>query len=440
MDIRLAYGKEGLNVRVPDENLAGIIHMNPVAPVTEPDKAIRDALKNPIGSRPLAEIANGRQSAVIVISDITRPVPNKILLPPILETIEQAGVPRERICILIATGIHRPNLGAELVELVGEEIASKYRVENHYSEDPNACQYVGEIAGSIPIYVNKHYLAADLKILTGLVELHLMAGFSGGRKAILPGISSLETMKHMHGYRMIQMDEVCNARLQGNPFHEGAVAIARKVGVDFIANVTLNEARQITGVFCGDLEAAHEKACERVCESAIVSIPEEVDVVLTTSAGYPLDKTLYQAIKGFVGALDAVKEGGTVILAARNEEGAGSAEFEGLLRQLENPAHYYDLVMGPNYVAKDQWMVQELVNGMHHCELLYYTDGISDKDLRDFLITPIDSIEAGIEHTLKRHGQNAKILVLPEGPYVIPRPPKLKEKLYSWQNDGAQGY
>lgn len=433
MDIRLAYGKDGLNVCVPDENLAGIIHMNPVAPVEAPETAIRAALKNPIGGAPLSEIAKGRRSAVVVISDITRPVPNKILLPPILETIEQAGVPCEKICILIATGIHRPNLGSEMIELVGEEIARKYRIENHYSEDPGANEYVGEIEGGIPIYISKHYRAADLKILTGLVELHLMAGFSGGRKAILPGISSLETMKHMHGYRMIQKDEVCNARTVGNPFHEGAVAIARKVGVDFIANVTLNEERKITGVFCGDLEEAHEKACERVCESAIVSIPEEVDVVLTTGAGYPLDKTLYQSIKGFVGALDAVKEGGTVILAARNEEGAGSAEFEGLLRKLKNPAHYYDLVAKPNYIAKDQWMVQELVNGLHHCELLYYSEGISEKDRQDYLLTPIASVEAGIEQALQRHGRNAKILVLPEGPYVIPRPPKLKEKLYSWQ-------
>lgn len=436
MDIRLAYGKEGLVARVPDENLAGVIHMNPITPIADPATAIREALRNPIACPPLEEIARERESAVVVISDITRPVPNRILLPPILETLEKSGIARERICILIATGIHRPNLGDELVELVGEEIARTYRVENHYSEDPDANEYVGEIAGGIPIYIDKHYLAADLKILTGLVELHLMAGFSGGRKAILPGIASLETMKHMHGYRMIQKDAVCNARLEGNPFHEGAVQIARQVGVDFIANVTLNESRQITGVFCGELEAAHEKACERVCESAIVSIPEEVDIVLTTSAGYPLDKTLYQAIKGLVGALDAVKEGGTVILAARNEEGAGSAEFEGLLRKLENPMHYYDLVMGPNYVAKDQWMVQELVNAMHHCELLYYTEGIRPEDLRDFHITPIESIEEGIEHALKRHGRNAKILVLPEGPYVIPRPPVLKERLYSWQTAG----
>ena len=260
MDIRLAYGKEGLHVNVPDKNLAKVLHMNSAEPAADPVKAIRESLENPLGSRPLSDIAKGRKSAVIVISDITRPVPNQLILPLLTATLEKAGIPREKILILIATGIHRPNQGAELVELVGEEIAGKYRVENHYSEDPDACEYLGLIDNEIPVHVNKMFLQADVKILTGLVELHLMAGFSGGRKAILPGISSLETMKYMHGYRMIQRDEVCNGKLRGNPFHEAAVKIARKVGVDFICNVTLNENRQITGVFSGDLEMAHEKA------------------------------------------------------------------------------------------------------------------------------------------------------------------------------------
>ncbi|MEW6235755.1 MAG: nickel-dependent lactate racemase [Candidatus Omnitrophota bacterium] len=433
MDIALAYGKEGLSVRVPDGNVMGVIHMNPADPLPDPESAVSQALLAPIASPPLASIAQGRKSAVIVISDITRPVPNRLLLPPILRTIETAGLPREAITVLIATGIHRPNLGDELVELVGKEIAENFRVENHYSEDPAAAEFIGEIGGKIPVYINKHYLKADLKILTGLVELHLMAGFSGGRKAVLPGIASLETMKRMHGCRMIQLDAVCNGRLEGNPFHEAAVETARKVGVDFIVNVTLDEKRRITGVFAGDLEAAHEQACARAEKSAIVPIAEPADIVVTTSGGYPLDKTLYQSIKGLVAALEAVKEGGTVILAARNEEGAGSKDFVDLLRRLKDPMDFYRLTVGPDYVAKDQWMIQELVNGLHRCELLYYTEGISDEDLRDFLVTPIPSVEDGIQRALARHGAGAKILVIPEGPYVMPRLPKPVERLYSWQ-------
>lgn len=433
MELKLAYGKTGLPVRIPDSNVGGIVHMIQAHPVENPQDAIAQALQTPIASRPLREIAQGRSSAVIVISDITRPVPNRLLLPPILQTIEAAGIPREKITILIATGIHRPNLGDELIELVGEDIARSYRVENHFSEDPKACDYLGTIDDGIPVYVNKFFLEADLKILTGLVELHLMAGYSGGRKAILPGISSLETMKFMHGYRMIQRNETCNGRLQGNPFHEAAVKIARKVGVDFIANVTLDEKRQITGIFCGDLEAAHQAACTQVERCTLVPVEQQYDIVVTCGGGYPLDKTMYQSIKGFVGALDAVKEGGTVILATQNEEGVGSPEFTELLHRLEKPMQFYDLTMGPNYIAKDQWMIQELVNGLHRCELLYYTEGISDEELRACLVTPIPSVEAGIEQLLQHHGRNAKILIIPEGPYVMPKPPVPVENLYSWQ-------
>jgi len=437
MDVRMAYGKNGITARIPDENTVGVIHMNPVTPLADPEAAARRALCEPIGGRPLSEIARNRSSAVVVISDITRPVPNPLILPPILETLEQAGIPRNQITILIGTGIHRPNLGDELIHLVGERIAKQYRIENHYSEDPNTNEFFGYAGSDIPIYLDKHYLHADLKILTGLVELHLMAGYSGGRKAVLPGIVSLETMKHMHGYRMIQQDEVCNGRLHGNPFHEIAVETARKTGVDFILNVTLNEQRQVTGVFAGDLEAAHEQACALVEQCALVPIAEPVDIVVTTGGGFPLDKTLYQTLKGFVGALEAVKPGGTVILAARNDEGAGSAEFEELLRRLQSPMDYYRLTVELNYIAKDQWMVQELVNGLHRCEFLYYTEGISDNDLRDFLITPIPSIEAGIAQALARHGTDATILVIPEGPYVVPKPPTPVSGLYSWQTAGT---
>lgn len=437
MDIRLAYGKEGLNVSVPDKNIAGMVHMRESAPVADPAGAVNDSLRSPIGCAPLGEIAQGRESAVVVISDITRPVPNKLILPPILEAIEAAGVPREKICILIATGIHRPNLGDELIELVGEDIANNYRVENHYSEDPDATEYIGTVNGDIPVYINKHYLNADLKILTGLVELHLMAGFSGGRKAVLPGIASLETMKHMHGYRMLQQDQVCNGKLQGNPFHEAAVQVARQAGVDFILNVTLDESRNITGVFGGELEAAHEAACEHAARFTMVEIDEPADIVLTSSGGYPLDKTLYQAIKGFVGALEAVKPNGTVILAARNDEACGSAEFEGLLRRLSDPMEFYKLTKEPNYIAKDQWMIQELVNGLHRCELLYYTEGISPDDLRDFLVQPIASVEEGLQKALQRHGPDARILVIPEGPYVLPKQSQEVTGLYSWETASA---
>ncbi len=433
MDLRLAYGKTGLNVSVPDRSLAGVIHMNQAKALQNPEKAIHDSLAHPIGSAPLSEIAQGHQSAVIVISDITRPVPNKVLLPPLLNTIEAAGIPRKKITILIATGIHRPNLGDELIELVGQEIAENYNVVNHYSEVPDNHERIGYVCGDIPVDLDKIFLEADLKITTGLVELHLMAGYSGGRKSVLPGIASLETMKHMHGYRMLQQDETCNAKLKGNPFHEAAVEVARKAGVDFILNVTLDEDRNITGVYAGDLEAAHEQACTDVEQCVTVEIDEPADIVITNGGGYPLDKTLYQTIKGMVAAMEVVKPNGTIVIAAENDEACGSQAFTDLLRKLKDPMEFYEIVAGPNYVAKDQWMIQEMVNVMHHCEILYYTEGITDEDIRDYLLKPISSVEEGIQQALQRHGENAKILVIPEGPYVLPLVPGQPRKFYSWQ-------
>lgn len=438
MDVKLAYGRKGLTVSLPDGNLERIVHMNPVEPVPDPASALMESFVKPIQSPSLSELARGRSSAVIVISDITRPVPNEMILTPMLNILEEAGIPRGKITILIATGIHRPNLGEELVQLVGPVIARNYRIVNHDADDLDSHRLIDTIEGNIPVYVDRHFLDADLKILTGLVELHLMAGFSGGRKAVLPGIASLETMKHMHGYRMIQRDEVCNGRLGGNPFHEAAVRVARKAGAEFIANVTLDEQRRITGVFSGDLEAAHAKACEYVRGYAQVSVNEPADIVVTTGGGYPLDKTLYQAIKGFVGALEVVKPGGTVILAAENDEGAGSPPFIDLLRRLQNPMDFYKLTAEPNYIAKDQWMIQELVNGLHRCELLYYTEGITPDDLRDFLIVPVDSVEDGVARALKRHGPDARILAIPEGPYVIPKTGQPADGLYSWQTAMAE--
>ena len=429
--VYLSYGTGKVGVEVPDANLLQVVHMKPVPPLDDPRSAVEQSLRDPIGCPPLAELAHGRESACMVISDITRPVPNAMILPPILCTIEQAGIPREKITILIATGIHRPNLGEELETLVGQEIAANYRIVNHYSERFEDHESLGEVDG-IPVYINKTYLEADLKILTGLVELHLMAGYSGGRKSILPGIASLETMKHMHGYRMIQEEGTANGHLDDNPFHHAAVKVARMAGVDFILNVTLDEARNVTGVFGGEMEAAHRKAVELVAASALVEVPEAADIILTCGGGAPLDATLYQTLKAVAGCLGAIKEGGTMIIAARNADGPGSPEFTELLRRLKSYQHYYELVRGPDYIQKDQWMIQELCNGLHRCEILYYTEGFSAKDVRDFLMEPIPSPQAGLEMALKKHGPNARVLVIPEGPYVVPYLREPIRNLYSW--------
>ncbi|MCX8038859.1 MAG: nickel-dependent lactate racemase, partial [Candidatus Sumerlaeia bacterium] len=276
--VHLAYGKTGLELRLPNRANVQILRSRPCAGLPDPMATIRTALEKPIASRPLAELARGRSSACVVISDITRPVPNAIVLPPILAAIEGAGIPCDRIVILIATGIHRPNLGDELVELVGSHIASTYRCVNHMSRDDNEVRFVGATAAGIPLYVNRHYLDADLKVLTGFIEPHLWAGYSGGRKAILPGITGLETMKYMHGYDMIAHPGTRYGNLKDNPFHEAGLEVAGRVGADFLVNVTLNESKQISGVFAGHYNQAHLEGA-RFCEQWVMAdVAEPVDL------------------------------------------------------------------------------------------------------------------------------------------------------------------
>jgi len=261
--------------------------MKPLRGLDDPEGAVYSALADPIESPPLSELAMGRKNVCVVISDFTRPVPNKIILPPLLKVLEQSGLKRENIKILIATGMHRPNLGDELEYLVGREIMDNYHIVNHYCRKPEEYRKIDEIDGA-PIEINNHYLDADLKILTGLIEPHFYAGYSGGRKAILPGISSFETMKFMHSYKMIDHPMVTNFALEGNPFHEYGIRVTELAGADFILNVVINKERDIAGVFAGHYDHAHLAGCAMVYEHSAVKLDQRFDMVVTSAGAIRL--------------------------------------------------------------------------------------------------------------------------------------------------------
>lgn len=420
MKVPIRFGRGEVQVEVPDENLAGILRMNPIPPMDDPVSAVYTALRCPIKTPPLSELARGKRSACVVISDITRPVPNRVILPPILETLEESGIPRERITILIATGIHRPNLGDELKELVGEEIIRNYRIVNHYSGKPETHLYLGRTKRGTPVYLDRTYLEAELKILTGLIEPHLMAGFSGGRKAICPGISSVETMKYAHGPMLLEDERAAPGILEGNPFHEEATEVAMMAGVDFILNVTIDEKRRITGVFAGDLVEAH-LAGVRFCEKAVkVVVDEPADIVITSSAGYPLDTTFYQAIKGAVGVLDVVKPGGTIILIAECSEGIGSEPFTRLMIETKDLDKFVRDLYDLNKFVVDQWQFEELVKVLRKAEVYCYSTGIDYETLKELFVVPLRSPQEGLDRALEKYGSRARVYAVPEGPYVLP--------------------
>jgi nickel-dependent lactate racemase len=421
MKITLDYGKTGLDVTLPDDRLiAPPLAIKQAEPLSDPEAALEAALKNPTGTRPLAELARGKKTACIVVCDITRPVPNKLILPPLVKTIEASGVPRSGITILVATGLHRPNEGEELIELVGAEIASTYRCENHHGKVQAEHEYLGTTPNGVPAWIDSRYTQAELKITTGLIEPHLMAGYSGGRKVICPGIAGIETVKVWHGPKFLEHPKADCGIVEGNPVHEENTRIALMAGCDFIVNVCIDGKRRVTWLGAGDMIRAWERGVEFCREVVKAQVPQPVDVVVTSCAGYPLDTTWYQAVKGLTGALPIVKQGGTIVLAASLTEGLGSPEFQKLVRDNPDLKAFKKRILETDYFVMDQWQLEELAKVLEKCKVKVVTHGLGAETLRACQVEPAASVEAAVADSLAEYGPAAKLAVIPKGPYVLP--------------------
>ncbi len=420
MEVTLSYGLDGLALEIPESlGFQGVLQPGE-APVVENSKdAVLQSLLNPIAAKPLVDLAKGRKSACVVISDITRPVPNKMILPPLLAEIEKAGIKREAITILIATGIHRPNEGDELIALVGDEIAKDYCIINHFSKAAEDMVLVGEINDGVPALINRHYVAADLKVLTGFIEPHMWAGFSGGRKSILPGISSIETLEYMHGPEMIAHPMTVYGALEGNPFHESGLAIMKKAGADFIVNVTLNTAKKITRVFAGDPVKAHLEGCRFLAPFCTKELEKPLDFIVTTNSGAPLDCNLYQSVKGITGAAPVVKSGGEIVIASACSEGAGSPEYIEILKMVDTPKNFIERLLDREFFIPDQWCAQETYQVMLDHPVWLYSDGLSSDEIESYHMKPVKSLEKAIAELLNKHGPQARWAVVPDGPLQI---------------------
>ena len=419
MRVHLNYGRTGLDVELPDRNVVKVLKYQPADPLPDPTAALCRRLAEPSGAPPLAAIARDRRDACVVICDVTRPVPNAAILPPLLETLERAGIARERILILVATGMHRPNEGDELREMVGSFVFDHYRIENHRGQKLSEHTCLGTSPRGVPVWIDSRYVRADLKITTGLIEPHFMAGFSGGRKLICPGIAALETIKVWHGPPFLEHPNARAGCFAGNPVHEENTAIAKMAGCDFIVNVVLDDRRRILEVFAGDMEAALDRGVEFVRPLVTDTVPKPVDVVVTTSAGYPLDTTFYQSIKGMVTALPIVKPGGTIVLAADMSEGVGSPEFERLFRENASPDEFMHRILHEGYFLPDQWQMEELAKVCRHAKVRVVSGGLSAERLAQLFVEPAASVEAAVADALREYGPQATIAVVPEGPYVL---------------------
>jgi lactate racemase len=417
--VTLDYGRTGLPVELPS-TCVGPLEIRTVPAIIDPEAEVESRLETPTGAAPLRELAKGRKDACILICDITRPVPNATILRPILRVLREAGIPREELRILVATGLHRPSTPAEKIEMLGEEIASRFRVEDHYGTRRDQHTYLGTTPRGVPAWIDTRYVQADLKICTGLIEPHLMAGYSGGRKLICPGIAALETVKRWHGPQFLEHPNADCGILEGNPVHEENTLIGRMAGCDFIVNVTLDSERQVTSVVAGDMERAFLEGVRFVEEVVRVPVREPFDVVITSSAGYPLDTTFYQSVKGLTGCLPIVKQGGTIIMAASMTEGIGSEELQSIFREIPSLEIFMERILAKDYFVMDQWQVEELAKVRRKAKVKIVSDGLSAEVLSRLFVEPAETVESALATSLAEYGPAARVAVIPKGPYVLP--------------------
>ena len=418
MQIRLAYGESGLEVNLP-ENVE-IIQAPFVPGVEDESEALRAALRNPIASAPLTDKVKAGDKVVVVHSDITRATPNDRILPIVLAELEGAGVARQDIALLNALGTHRPQTEVELRTMLGDAVVDNYKCLQHDLHDDDNLVSLGTTSLGHPVRVNRIYMEADVKILTGFIEPHFFAGFSGGPKAVLPAIAGPESVLSNHGYSMIGHEKARWGVTNGNPLWEEMLEVALRTQPTFLLNVTLNSSGEITGVFAGDLVAAHSAGCEFVRKHAMVPVAEAYDIAVTTNSGYPLDQNLYQCVKGMSAARQIVHTGGAIVLAGECRDGIPDhGQYAQLLRDGGSPDGVLHMVSRAGFSAQDQWQVQIQAMLQNDADIYVYSDGLSDEQISAALFNPCRDVAETVHALVKRYGPDARICVMPEGPQTI---------------------
>ena len=417
MKVHLAYGQGRLEVEFP-KGQTTVIEPAQTPGLKDERAAVWQAIENPVGSRPLRDLIRPGARVCIVFTDITRATPNHRIIPWLLDHL--SDVPREQITLLNSLGTHRPNTRAELEKLLTPAVVENYRVINHEPENHAALVQAGATRGGVPALLNRHVMEADVRIITGFIEPHFFAGFSGGPKGIMPGVAGLETVMSNHGERNIGHPHSAFGITEGNPIWEEMRDIALRAGPSFLLNVSLNEQRQITGVFAGDLIGAHKVGIEFVRRSAMQRVSAPFDVVVTTNSGYPLDMNLYQGVKGMSAGARIIKPGGTLILACECREGVpANSPLDQLLRSASSPEEILALLATPGFVRAEQWQAQIQSLIQRKARVLVHSS-LSDDIIRAAHLTPCHDIAAAVRERLAVLGPEARVAVLPQGPLTIP--------------------
>jgi nickel-dependent lactate racemase len=418
--VRLPFHRGQLAVELPDD--AVVLEPNPTTALLNPERAVLEALRSPIAGPPLRERVRAGQSVAVVISDVTRPVPNQTLLPPIFEELRAAGVTDDAITIVNGTGLHRPNTPEELREMLGEAILSRYRVVQHEAVKRETLVEVGRAPNGSPVEFCRAYVEADVRVVTGFVEPHLFAGFSGGAKGIMPGVAGALTIMSNHGAANLSHPRAHYLIAEGNPVPEEHQAFTAMCPPHFLLNVTLDPQRGITGVFAGDMQPAHEAAIEQAIRQYAVPIASPFDVVVSTNMGYPADLNFYQSVKGMSVAAEGVREGGAIILVAGCEGGLGGTEYVDLLTKGESPAALLHDIESRTTTLHDQWQVQ--CQAMVQAKADVYLHSLLSQSETEAChvryCADVGQTVRQLVESARAAGRRGSVLVLPHGQLTVP--------------------
>jgi len=416
--VRLDYGSAGLDVDLPDDRLT-IIEPSFLPALPDPQADLRAALRAPVGREPLGALVKRGQTVAVSVCDITRAQPRAEMLHAIFD--ELAHVRDEDVTILIATGTHRANTPEELERMLGRDLLGRYRVVNHDSRAASTLALAGTTTTNVPVWLNREWLQADVRITTGFVEPHFFAGFSGGPKMVAPGLAGLETVLVLHDARRIGSPRATFGITEGNPIHDDVREIARMTGVHFALDVTLNRDQKITAVFAGDLFQEHAQACAAARRHAMQAVDAPFDVVLTSNSGYPLDQNLYQAVKGMSAAAQVVKDGGTIVCAAECRDGLPAhGSYGAVLASRSSPEALLAMITTPGYSQADAWQVQIQAQLQMKARVLVKSDGLPPDLIRRSHFEPIADVSQAVVDRLHAAGPRATLCVLPQGPQTIP--------------------
>jgi lactate racemase len=416
--VNLAYGRTGLEVELPDS--AVVVAPKHCPATADPAGAVRTALRAPVAGPALRDIVRRGQSVAIAVCDGTRPQPRDIVVPALLDELS-ASVDLNDITVLVATGTHRANTPVELEAMLGAEVLSAVRVHNHDARDDSSLAFFGTCGEGVPVYLNREWLEADVRITTGFIEPHFFAGFSGGPKLVAPGLAGLATTLVLHDAKRIGDPRATWAVLEGNPVHDDIRAISAATGVHFACDVVLNREQQIVAVFAGELFAMHAAGCALAKGTAMQAVPGRFDVVVTTNAGFPLDQNLYQSVKGQSAAAEVVRPGGLIVAACECSDGfPDHGSYRELVTKYRSSQALSAAIRSSATTLPDQWVLQVQARILDNARVAMHADGLTSAELVAANFLPVDDISSYVKEELARVGPNARCCVLPEGPLTVP--------------------